>query len=113
MQFDCECGATSYEDPPECPDCGKQMKHAAARLEVLEREHAEFFERWHVERRKREALRMALKIAHENLEDTAHLVETGVGKEKILRSLAIKMRHAADALNVSRSRTTTEPHNVK
>lgn len=31
----------------------------AARLEVLEREHAEFFEQWHGERRKRE------KLAHD------------------------------------------------
>ena len=56
MQFDCECGATSYEEPPDCPDCGRKMKHAAARLDVLEREHAEFYERWHSERRKREKL---------------------------------------------------------
>lgn len=55
MQFDCECGmATTYEDPPECPECGRLMKHL--RLEVLEREHSEFFERWHAERRKREKL---------------------------------------------------------
>ena len=59
MQFDCECGlATAYEDPPECPECGKRMKHL--RLEVLEREHSEFFERWHDERRKREALERAI-----------------------------------------------------
>lgn len=55
MQFDCDCGlATAYEDPPECPECGKRMKHL--RLEVLEREHGEFFERWHDERRMREKL---------------------------------------------------------
>ena len=55
MQFDCECGlATAYEDPPECPECGRRMKHL--RLEVLEREHAEFFERWHEHRRAIEAM---------------------------------------------------------
>ena len=31
------------------------------RLEVLEREHQEFFERWHEERRKREALEVAIR----------------------------------------------------
>ena len=30
----------------------------AARLEVLEREHTEFFDRWHDERRKREAVEL-------------------------------------------------------
>lgn len=45
-----------------------------------------------------EILRAALKIAHENIEDTAHLVDIGVGREKIMRSLAIKSRHALDAL---------------
>lgn len=32
-----------------------------SRLEVLEREHAEFYERWHEERRKREALEFAIR----------------------------------------------------
>ena len=32
-----------------------------SRLEVLEREHQEFFERWHAERRKREALEDAIR----------------------------------------------------
>ena len=58
MEYNCECGATSYEDPPDCPDCGKTMKRD--RLEVLEREHADFFERWHAERMKREKLERAL-----------------------------------------------------
>ena len=36
------------------------MMDAADRLEVLEQEHAEFFERWHRERRRREDLEFAL-----------------------------------------------------
>ena len=32
-----------------------------SRLDVLEREHQEFFERWHAERRKREALEDAIR----------------------------------------------------
>ena len=64
MQFDCECGlATTYEDPPECPECGRKMKHL--RLEVLEREHTEFFEKWHEERRKREKWQQVIVAAVE------------------------------------------------
>lgn len=36
------------------------MNDAADRLEVLEREHVAFFERWHQERRRREDLEFAL-----------------------------------------------------
>jgi hypothetical protein len=35
---------------------GDLIDDVADRLEVLEREHQEFFDRWHEERRKREAL---------------------------------------------------------
>lgn len=59
MEFNCDCGAVSYETPPECHECGRPMKHGNARLSVLEREHQQFFERWHGERRKRE------KLAHD------------------------------------------------
>ena len=38
---------------------------AADRLEVLEIEHAEFFERWHGERRKREALELLCRQLYE------------------------------------------------
>ena len=33
MQFDCDCGMATANDPPECPECGRRMKHL--RLEVL------------------------------------------------------------------------------
>lgn len=36
------------------------LREAADRLEVMEREHAEFFERWHGERRRRERLELAM-----------------------------------------------------
>lgn len=38
--------------------CADALESQADRLEVLEREHAEFLERWHDERRKREALEL-------------------------------------------------------
>jgi len=54
----------------------------AARLEVLEREHTEFFDRWHDERRKREALELerdalAAQVAElrEAMEEAAALCE--------------------------------------
>ncbi len=41
---------------PDPKELGELIDSVADRLEVLEREHAEFFERWHDERRKRETL---------------------------------------------------------
>ena len=72
-----------YPDPKEL---GELIDGVADRLEVLEQEH--------------EALHKAMKIAAENLEDTAHLVATGVAKDKVLRSLAIKIKHAEAALKL-------------
>jgi len=37
------------------------------RMKVLEREHAEFYDRWHDERRKREALQVAMIEARKSL----------------------------------------------
>ncbi len=44
---------------PDPKELGELIDSVADRLEVLEREHQEFFERWHGERRKREALQHA------------------------------------------------------
>lgn len=41
---------------PDPKELGELIDGVADRLEVLEREHSEFFERWHEERRKREKL---------------------------------------------------------
>ena len=46
---------------PNPKKLGELLDSVADRLEVLEREHAEFFERWHEERRKREELELAAK----------------------------------------------------
>jgi hypothetical protein len=46
---------------PNPKEVGELIDSAADRLEVLERETTEFFERWHEERRKREALELSLK----------------------------------------------------
>ena len=44
---------------PDPKELGDLIDGVADRLEVLEREHTEFFDRWHGERRKRE------KLAHD------------------------------------------------
>ncbi len=41
---------------PNPKELGELIDGVADRLEVLEREHSEFFDRWHGERRKREKL---------------------------------------------------------
>jgi hypothetical protein len=41
---------------PDPKELGELIDGVADRLEVLEREHTEFFDRWHDERRKREKL---------------------------------------------------------
>ena len=41
---------------PDPKELGELIDGVADRLEVLEREHSEFFEHWHGERRKREKL---------------------------------------------------------
>lgn len=46
---------------PDPKELGELLDGVADRLEVLEREHQEFFERWHGERRKREALQCAVE----------------------------------------------------
>ena len=46
---------------PDPKELGELIDGAADRLDVLEREHQEFFERWHGERRKREALQCAVE----------------------------------------------------
>jgi len=48
------CEVCQKED--ELSAAQAMIKELECRLEVLEREHAEFFERWHGERRKRERL---------------------------------------------------------
>ena len=40
---------------------GELIATAAYRLDVLEREHAEFFDKWHEERRKREQIEFVYK----------------------------------------------------
>jgi hypothetical protein len=52
----------SPDERGPCPkELGELIDGVADRLEVLEREHQEFFDRWHEERRKREALQRAVE----------------------------------------------------
>lgn len=52
---------------PDPKELGELIDGVADRLEVLEREHQKFFERWHGERRKREALADAVARCHRML----------------------------------------------
>jgi hypothetical protein len=51
--------ATEKVTTAQARSAAEAIAEAADRLEVLEREHQQFFERWHTERRKREALQHA------------------------------------------------------
>lgn len=46
---------------PNPRELGELLDSVADRLEVLERENVEYFDHWHEERRKREALELAVK----------------------------------------------------
>lgn len=64
---------------PDPTEIGELLDSAADRLEVLEREHQEYFDRWHDERRKREALELAPDgFALVPLEPTAAQLDTAV-----------------------------------
>ena len=61
-------------------EAAQLLRTANARLDVLEREHTEFFDRWHEERRKYEELRRAVEVVrpvnwHED-SDWVQLTET-------------------------------------
>lgn len=46
---------------PAPKELGELLDGVADRLDVLEREHAEFFDKWHGERRKREEMAVELE----------------------------------------------------
>ena len=52
---------------PDPKALGELIDGVADRLEVLEREHSEFFDRWHGERRKREKLLHDVERCHRML----------------------------------------------
>lgn len=52
---------------PDPKALGELIDGVADRLEVLEREHTEFFERWHGERRKREKLALDVERCYRML----------------------------------------------
>ena len=54
-------GVDETQPMPNPADIGEWIDCAADRLDVLERESAEHFEKWHAERRKREAIESAAR----------------------------------------------------
>ena len=83
---------------PNPKELGELIDSVADRLEVLEREHQEFFERWHGERRKREALADAVERCHRMLLTEPDTKGALFKAENILREALAdsKMPHNAE-----------------
>ena len=90
---------------PDPKALGELIDGVADRLEVLEREHAEFFERWHGERRKREKLVHDVERCHRMLLSEPDTKGALFKAENILREALAEQKVGARG-------TTTEGHNV-
>ena len=91
---------------PDPTELGELIDGVADRLEVLEREHAEFFERWHGERRKRE------KLAHDVERCYRMLLSEQDTKGALFKAENI-LREALAEQKVCAGRTAHEGHNDK
>lgn len=56
-------------EQPNPADIGNLLDTAADRLDVLERESREHYEKWHAERRRREELEQLVELAAEDVSD--------------------------------------------
>ena len=86
---------------PDPKELGELIDGVADRLEVLEREHMEFFDRWHDERRKRESLERAI---------LQHQADVRYATQGAALSLADDTLYKA--LKVGAGGTATEGHNA-
>lgn len=91
---------------PDPKELGELIEGAADRLEVLEREHTEFFERWHGERRKREKLALDVERCYRMLLSEPDTKGALFKAENILREALADQK-------VDAGRTATEGHNVE
>lgn len=80
-------------DMPQPTEIGELIDGAADRLEVLEREHQEFFENWHNERRKREKLASDVERCYRMLLTEKDTIGALFKAENILRA-ALEMQNA-------------------
>jgi len=90
---------------PDSKELGELIDGVADRLEVLEREHSEFFERWHGERRKREKLALDVERCYRMLLSEPDTKGALSKAENILREALADQKVGADS-------TATEGHNV-
>ena len=89
---------------PDPKELGELIDGVADRLEVLEREHTEFFDPWHDERRKRE------KLAHDVERCYRMLLSDPDTKGALVKAENI-LREALAAQKVGADRTAPEGHN--
>lgn len=82
-----------YDMSPK--EIGEMIDAAADRLEVLEREHQEFFDRWHAERRKRECLEDAVGRCYRMLLSEPDTKGALFKAENILREAIADVRKPA------------------
>ena len=90
---------------PDPKELGELIDGVADRLEVLEREHAEFFDRWHGERRRRE------KLAHDVERCYRMLLSDPDTKGALFKAENI-LREALAEQKVGDGTTATEGHNA-
>ena len=91
---------------PDPKELGELIDSVADRLEVLEREHVEFFERWHGERRKRE------KLAHDVERCYRMLLSEPDTKGALFKAENI-LREALAEQKVGAGKTAPEGHNAE
>lgn len=77
---------------PDPKELGELIDGVADRLEVLEREHTEFFNRWHDERRKREKLVIEVERCYEMLISDPDTKGALFKAEHILRGALVEQR---------------------
>lgn len=84
---------------PDPTALGELIDAAANRLEVLEREHADFFDQWHAERRRREKLLSDIERCYRMLLSEPDTKGALAKAENILReAIAESKITAAEAL---------------
>ena len=83
---------------PDPTEVGELIEGAADRLEVLERENAEYFERWHSERRRREKLATEVQCCYQMLLTEPNTQAAMIKAENILREA---LAYSEDGKNVT------------
>ena len=85
--------------PPNPTALGELIDAAANRLEVLEREHREYFDQWHAERRSREKLLIDIERCYRMLLSEPDTKGALAKAENILREAIVQAKiKTAEAL---------------